>query len=57
MDLEKMLVLEHSELPTVKYRGPFRWRVATLSLLETGKNSGLSVLLKLSKQVSLLLEG
>jgi hypothetical protein len=56
MDLEKKLVLEHSELPAVEYRGPFRWPVATISLLEMGQNSGLSVLLKLSKQVSLLLE-
>jgi hypothetical protein len=37
MDLEKKLVLEHSELPAVEYSSPFRWRVATLSLLEMGK--------------------
>jgi hypothetical protein len=37
MDLEKNLMLEHSELPAVEYRGPSRCRVAALSLLEMSK--------------------
>jgi hypothetical protein len=37
MDLEKKLMLEHPEPPPAEYRGPFRWRVAALSLLEMGK--------------------
>jgi hypothetical protein len=37
MNLEKNFMLEHSELPAVKYRDPSRSRVAVPSLLEMSK--------------------